>query len=249
MPRGGILTLGTQELTIDETYLTSHPEAIPGRYVALEVSDTGEGIDRTVMEHVFEPFFTTKETGKGTGLGLSTVYGIVKQHLGFVNVYSEPGKGTSFRIYLPRSGAEPEIQEEDIKRKIVQEESDGNETVVIVEDNDLVRDLTGEILRKSGYMIISANNGKECLTALADYDDKIDLLLTDVIMPDMNGRELYEELLRSRPGLPVIYMSGYTEDAIAYQGVLEKGTNLIHKPFTRKVLTEMVREVLNRSSS
>ncbi len=246
MPRGGVLTLATEEMTLDETYLTAHPEAIPGRYVVLEVSDTGTGMDSALMEHIFEPFFTTKEMGKGTGLGLSTVYGIVKQHSGFINVYSEPGKGTSFRIYLPRSGDISEIREEKLKKKKLKEELDGNETVLVVEDNDLVRDLACDILRKRGYMIISAKNGRECLDILADYEDQIDLLLTDVIMPDMNGKELYDSLILSRPGLPVIYMSGYTEDVIAHHGVLEKGVDLIHKPFTRKNLTEKVREVLDR---
>jgi two-component system, cell cycle sensor histidine kinase and response regulator CckA len=248
MPTGGVLTLTTEEVTLDEHYLKANTDVSPGCYVMLAISDTGSGMDSELMEHIFEPFFTTKGVGKGTGLGLSTVYGIVKQHSGVINVDSKPGKGTTFRIYLPRIEGEYEAHEEKPQRGKTLQEGDGTETILIVEDNSLVRDLASNILTNRGYIVISAGDGKECLKILADYDAPIDLLLTDVIMPDMNGKELYERLSQARPDLPVIYMSGYTEDALAQHGVLEKGVTLIHKPFTKNTLIEKVREILDRKS-
>lgn len=250
MPGGGVLGLRTEDVFLDEAFLATNPEANPGRYVLFEVSDTGEGMDSALMQHIFEPFYTTKDIGKGTGLGLSTVYGIVKQHAGFIYVSSEPGKGTTFKIYLPWIAKEqPELQVDGAKSKEIRVASYGNETVVVVEDDALVRDMTYDILREHGYSVICAKSGQECLSLLSDYQDRIDLMLTDVIMPDMNGKELYDRVSQSRPGLAVIYMSGYSEDVIAHHGVLEQGLDLINKPFTQKTLIGKIREVLDRSSS
>jgi two-component system, cell cycle sensor histidine kinase and response regulator CckA len=207
------------------------------------VGDTGAGMEKGVAERIFEPFFTTKEAGKGTGLGLSTVYGIVMQHGGYIEVESEPGKGTRFMIFFPR--AEAAASREEAKPKKGSRKT-GTETVLVTEDNDSVRKLACEILRSHGYTVISARDGREGLTILSDPELHVDLLLTDVIMPDLNGKDLYLKAGEARPGLKVIYMSGYTEDIVADHGVLEPGVELISKPFTMAVLTDRVREVLDR---
>lgn len=250
MPDGGVLNLKTAEVEWDKAFLAANPEARPGRYALLEVSDTGQGMDSGLMEHIFEPFFTTKEIGKGTGLGLSTVYGIVKQHAGFIYVSSLPGKGTTFSIYLPwcaETAAGP--ADEGLGPQDAPDGFSEGVTVVVVEDDALVGDLTCDILKEHGYSVIYAKNGRECLELLKDYQGRIDLMLTDVIMPGMNGRDLYDMVARTRPGLPVIYMSGYSEDVIAHHGFLEKGLDLINKPFTRKVLLGKIRAALGRQTS
>ena len=244
MPEGGVLSFKTERMVLDDALLVNHPEAKPGHYVMLEVADTGKGMEESVLEHIFEPFFTTKEEGKGTGLGLSTVYGCVQQHSGLIDVFSERDKGSRFRIYLPMIESAGEFVEDRSFFETEREADIGNQTVVVVEDNDMVRNLACAILKEQGFRVISAPNGRTCLTLLAQISDPIDVLLTDVIMPDMNGKELHEKISVSRPSLPVIYMSGYSDDVIAHHGVLQKGLHLIHKPFTHKILLKKIREVL-----
>jgi len=241
MPDGGKLTIETQNVAFDEEYCRSHAEMETGEYVMLAVTDTGHGMDDDTLEHIFEPFYSTKKKEQGTGLGLSTVYGIVKQNGGFINVYSEPGIGTTFKIYFPS------VREKAEKFSARAESAypTGNETVLLVEDEDMVRKLAKKILEKHGYNVIDMSNGGVAVVWAEKHDDHIDLLLTDVIMPGMNGRELREKLLEKRPDLKVLYMSGYTENVIAHHGVLEEGTQFIQKPFTVEFLTRKIREVLD----
>ncbi|MHB8772169.1 MAG: PAS domain S-box protein [Syntrophales bacterium] len=240
MPDGGHLTIEVAHAELDDQYCRIHTGVTPGRYVQLTVSDTGQGMDEETRAHMFEPFFTTK--GKlGTGLGLATVYGIVKQHGGNIWVYSEKGRGTTFKTYLPASseGAAREplpAQTGDLLR--------GSETVLVVEDNAMVRSLARAILAKQGYRVLIAANGTEALRALAEHAGKIDLLLTDVVMPDMNGKELFARTAQARPGIRVLFMSGYTANVIAHHGVLDEGVSFIQKPFTVHALTAKVREIL-----
>jgi CheY-like chemotaxis protein/two-component sensor histidine kinase len=243
MPSGGKLTIETTNVELDETYARRHLVGKAGRYMVLSVSDTGVGMTPEISERVFEPFFTTKEKGKGTGLGLSTVYGIVKQSGGNIWVYSEPGKGTTFRIYLPRVD-EPL---EEYKEKVVKEElTCGSETIIVVEDEEVVRKLVVQILKRQGYKVLEGGRPSEALHICNKYDSPINLLVTDVVMPEMSGRELAEHLKSIRPGVKVLYISGYTENAIVHHGVLEKGVNYIQKPFMMDVLTQKVREVLDK---
>jgi PAS domain S-box-containing protein len=238
----GTLTLEIAEVELDEGFLEGYPEAEPGRYVMLAATDTGTGMDDETLDRIFEPFFTTKEIGKGTGLGLATVYGIVKQHRGIVVARSRLGAGSRFEVYLPRV-KDPE--EEDDPTPIPRIEATGSETIVVVEDDDMVRDLTCRILRTHGYRVIDAANASDCIEMFESRDEPVDLLLTDVVMPDLNGRQLYEVLSAVRPGLRVLYMSGYTDDVIASHGVLEDGVHLIQKPFSVIDLARKVREVLS----
>ncbi|MGD0211001.1 MAG: PAS domain S-box protein, partial [Desulfomonilia bacterium] len=239
---GGIVSIDIKDVTLDDDYAQSHPGAVPGEYVAMIFSDTGSGMNTKTMEHIFEPFFTTKERGKGTGLGLATVYGIVRQHNGNIAVSSEPGKGATFTIYLPTVEGAPETLVSTAKVSIGKK---GHETVVVAEDDDGVRELTFDILQKHGYRVITASNTGELFQALHDYDGSVDMLLTDVIMPGMNGRELFEKLKSSYPELKVIFMSGYTDDVIAHHGILEEGMHFIQKPFSINLLTDKVRSVLD----
>jgi len=242
MADGGSLVIEVSQAVLDDQYCSAHTGVTPGRYVQLTVSDTGQGMDEQTREHIFEPFFTTK--GKlGTGLGLSTVYGIIKQHGGHIWVYSEQGKGTTFKMYLPASPEETVRQGLPAKAQDLQR---GSETILVTEDNEMVRSLARAILEKHGYRVLVAANGGEALQALADHAGQIDLLLTDVVMPDMNGKELFERVSRTHPGLRVLFMSGYTENVIAHRGVLDEGVSFIQKPFTVQALTGKVREVLLR---
>ena len=241
MPEGGTLMLKTAFVVLDEKYTKSHKDITPGPYVCLSVSDTGHGMDEETMKHIFEPFFTTKPKESGTGLGLSTVYGIIKQHKGTIWVYSEVGKGTTFKIYFPISGA-AEIIENDIDD--LNEELNGSETILLVEDNKEVRKLVGDILREHGYKVIEAHTPINAIKKAKSIKDKIQLLLTDVIMPEMNGKELYEKLVRDFPDLRVVYMSGYTEDIISDHGVLKKGTYFISKPFSHIKLLKLLKKAL-----
>jgi PAS domain S-box-containing protein len=241
MQHGGSITIDICDAVLDEAYALSHQGVEPGEYVVMSVSDTGLGIDRSILQHIFEPFFTTKERGRGTGLGLATVYGIVRQHGGHISVYSEPGMGTTFKIFLPSVqaameglGASPRIEMG----------KSGKETIVLAEDDEGVRDLTCDILRKHGYHVITAGSAAELVNALRQYTGSVDMLLTDVIMPDMNGKELHERLRADYPGLRVLFMSGYTDDVIAHHGMLEEGVSFIQKPFSINGLTEKIREVL-----
>jgi len=242
MPNGGKLTIETANVELDEGYARGHIAVKPGRYIMLSVSDTGVGMTPEVREQVFEPFFTTKEKGKGTGLGLSTVYGIVKQSGGNIWVYSEPGLGTTFKIYLP--GVDESFEE--MREKVTKEEFPrGNETILVVEDEEDVRRLAVRILERQGYRVLGASSGDD---ALVLSKEPIHLMLTDVVMPGMSGRQLADQLISLHPKMKVLYMSGYTDDAIVHHGVLEEGVNYIQKPFTIDGLTRKVREVLDKDS-
>jgi len=243
MPSGGKLTIETANVVLDEEYARRHVAVTPGRYVMLSVSDTGVGMTPEVKERIFEPFFTTKEKGKGTGLGLSTVYGIVKQSGGNIWVYSEPGRGTTFKIYLPRVD-EPL---EEIGKKVAKEEFPaGNETILLVEDDEEVRKLAVRILEKQGYEVLVAAQGNDALILSEKHDQPIHLMVTDVVMPGLNGQELANRLRVHHPEMRVLYMSGYTDDTITHHGILEKGMNYIQKPFTIEGLLRKVRRVLDK---
>jgi PAS domain S-box-containing protein len=242
MPRGGKLTIETANIYINGEYARRHASVVPGWYVMLAVSDTGCGMDAETRERIFEPFFTTKEVGKGTGLGLSTVYGIVKQSGGNVWVYSEVGRGTTFKVYLPctdRCAEEAESRAD--SHKILT----GTETVLLVEDEEMVRDMAKEILQESGYQVLEAKHGHEALSVAEQHHGPIHLMLSDVVMPQMSGRELAEQLTPLRREMKVLYMSGYTDDAIVHHGVLDEGVAFIEKPFTPGALARKLREVLN----
>jgi len=242
MPEGGTISIETAEITMDETYASIHPGALPGPYVMLSFSDTGCGMERQTMERLFEPFFTTKEPGKGTGLGLSTVFGIVKQHNGYIMVYSEPGMGTTFKIYLPQAQEEKPSAGETSRKPDI---PGGTETIIVVEDDDTVRALICRILRKCGYSVTAFSSARECLLAIERNPTPIHLLLSDVIMPEINGRQLHDRLSAMIPGLKVIFMSGYPYDVIAEHGVLMQGIHFISKPFAARDMTEMIRSVLD----
>jgi len=239
MPDGGRLVIETTTAAIDDDYVRVHGGAAPGRYLCIAVSDTGHGMSKDVQAHIFEPFFTTKEPGKGTGLGLSTVYGIVKQSEGFIYLYSEPGRGTTFKIYLPVVGGEVEKPAEPPPAR------PGSETVLLVEDEEGLRELIDELLEESGYHVLAAENPTKAIEIAERHEGVIHLLLTDVVMPQMNGRELARRVKQRRPDVRVLYMSGYTEDTIANQGVLEAGSSLISKPFTQESLSRKLRELLD----
>ena len=243
MPNGGKLTIETQNVDLDQEYVRGHLSAQPGPFVMLAVSDTGVGMDAATQARIFEPFFTTKETGKGTGLGLATVYGIVKQSGGWIWVYSEPGDGTTFKIYFPRA-AEPAAPAAPSPAPPVSVR--GSETVLLVEDDEMIRTLVPKVLKANGYTVLVAANGREAERVAGQHDGPIHLLMTDVVMPGMSGREVAQRLAAARAGIRVLYLSGYTDDAIVHHGVLEPGVAFLQKPFTPAVLGRKVREVLDR---
>jgi two-component system cell cycle sensor histidine kinase/response regulator CckA len=244
MPSGGKLTIETANVELDEAYARRHVAVAPGRYVMLSISDTGVGMTPEVRDRVFEPFFTTKEEGKGTGLGLSTVYGIVKQSGGNIWIYSELGKGTTLKIYLPRVD-EPleEIEETTAAKNGLPR---GSETILVVEDEEEVRKLVVRGLEGQEYRVLDAPQGLDAFLIAEEHQGPIHLLVTDVVMPKVNGCELAERIASIRPGIKVLYMSGYTDNAIAHHGILDKGMNFLQKPFTVDGLTRKVREVLDR---
>ena len=243
MPDGGQLTVETRNATLDEAYTAQHPEVAPGPYVMLAVTDTGHGMDETTQARIFEPFFTTKEQGKGTGLGLAVIYGIIKQAGGHIWVYSEPGKGTTFKVFLPRATGEdelaPELESADVASVA------GTEALLVVEDEPVVRSLAVRALVDQGYRVLQAADGPSALATARAYDGELHLLVTDVVMPGMNGRELADRLAADRPGIRVLYVSGYTDHAVVRHGVLEEGIAFLSKPFDLRDLTRTVREVLD----
>jgi two-component system, cell cycle sensor histidine kinase and response regulator CckA len=245
MPHGGRITIETRTAELTEEYCREHIDAVPGRYCLLSISDTGSGMSPEVKARIFEPFFTTKGVDQGTGLGLSTVYGIVKQSEGHISAYSEPGVGTTFKVYL--RGVEAHVAspvEHDQERARA-----GSETIVLVEDETSVRAIARLTLESHGYSVLTAENGREALALVGRYADPIDLLLTDVVMPEMGGRQLAEALAESRPSLKVLYMSGYTDDAIVRHGILHAEVAFLQKPFSPDSLVSKVREVLDADKS
>jgi len=243
MPEGGEIVIETENVFIDERYCEHHPWARIGRYVLISVTDSGCGMSPEVMEHIFEPFFTTKETGKGTGLGLSTTYGIVKQHEGMIHVYSEEGKGTTFKIYLPVS----ERSAADVGNKIQTPAPLGHETILVVEDSEEVRHLAREILERAGYRVIEARDGQEAIEMIESgaADDAAAYLL-DVVMPKMSGWDVYKHLCSLKPGCRVLFMSGYSENAVHTNYVLKSGCHLVQKPFSRESLLKELRQVIDQ---
>jgi two-component system, cell cycle sensor histidine kinase and response regulator CckA len=242
MPRGGKLTIETDNVLLDEVYVQQHATVTPGRYVMLAVSDTGIGMDAETRERIFEPFFTTKEVGAGTGMGLATVYGIVKQSGGHIWVYSELNQGTTFKIYLPRINKESERLDEETSDMVLPA---GTEKILLVEDEELVRNLIKQILETCGYEVHETANGAEAVKLCEGTGYDFDLLITDVVMPEMGGRELVKWLSASLPSLRALYMSGYTDKAIVHHGILKEGTNFIQKPFTPEAFARKVRDVLD----
>ncbi len=245
MPQGGTLTIETSNMEVSEAFLSAHAEILPGRYVVLAVRDTGMGMDHETQTHIFEPFFTTKEQGKGTGLGLATIYGIVKQSGGYIWLYSEPGRGATFKIYLPCVEGEVQIEAPSGERRKTYQ---GTETILLVEDDASVRHLVENVLKSQGYNILAAADPEEATKVSSAHEKTIDLLLTDLVMPKWNGRQLAEHLTFSRPTMKVMFMSGYTGDAVLRHGVLNTGAAFLQKPFTPQALIRKVRGVLDAPS-
>jgi CheY-like chemotaxis protein len=241
MPAGGKVTIETKDVVLDDSYKNEHFGVATGSYVMLAVSDTGVGMDKETQARIFEPFFTTKEIGKGTGLGLSTVFGIVKQSGGNVWVYSEPGEGATFKVYLPRAEQQSEAPRSE---QVVPRTLTGSETILLVEDQSEVRQIASQVLRRYGYHVLEASNAGEALLTCERHPRTIHLMLTDVVMPQMSGRELAERLAKLRPEMKVLFMSGYTENAIVHHGILDSGIEYLQKPLVPEALARRVREVL-----
>ena len=240
MPKGGVLTVETANTHLDEHYAGCHIAATPGPFILLAVSDTGSGMDDATKARLFEPFFTTKSVGSGTGLGLSTVFGIVKQSGGSVEVYSEPGRGTSVKVYLPRIDQPVVVEPQHLKKSVVR----GTETILLAEDDEMVRTLVCETLKQEGYRVLAASDPLEVQRIAESHRGPIHLLITDVVMPKVSGRELAGQVMGKRPGLKVLYMSGYTDNAVVSSGILHQEVAFLQKPFTPASLVEKVRDVL-----
>ncbi|PKL38101.1 MAG: hypothetical protein CVV44_13115 [Spirochaetae bacterium HGW-Spirochaetae-1] len=243
MPQGGTLTIETGEVILGDDYVRQHPYTISGRYITLSVSDTGIGIPGEIREHLFEPFFTTKPKGKGTGLGLATTYGAVKQNGGFIEVDSEPGQGSVFIIYLPR--VESEEEDEGKSQPPDNPPVGGNETILLVEDDDMVRNFATNILERLGYNIISCNTAESALEKSREYSGNIHILVTDVVLPGMNGKTLADAIVKQRQGIKVLFTSGYNENIIVHHGVLDEGIQFIGKPYTMDSLARKIREIMD----
>ena len=242
----GKITIETGHCTFDEEYCATHLGFIPGEFVLLAVSDDGCGMDKETMSHVFEPFFTTKGIGEGTGLGLAMVYGIVKQNNGFINIYSEPTHGTTIKIYLPRhEGTDSQIPVEGAAKPLFR----GKESILLVEDEANILKITTVLLEKLGYTVFPAKTPGEAINLAKQHADEIDMLMTDVVMPEMNGRDLSKNLLKIIPKMKCLYMSGYTANVIAHHGVLDENIHFISKPFSLPALASKVREVLDKQSN
>jgi CheY-like chemotaxis protein len=243
MPHGGKLTLETANIMFDHERVARYPEMNPGDYVMLAITDTGVGMSPEVKTRVFEPFFSTKAVGRGTGLGLATCYGIIKQSGGHISVYSEPGRGTTFKIYLPRAQREPQVRPQPELPNLPH----GTETILLVEDDPALCDMAAELLRRLGYVVLTAANGQSALKLIEERGkNPIDLLFTDVVMPQLNGKELSERVQALHPETRILFTSAYTENAIVHQEMLRPGVAVLSKPFTPSVLAHKVREVLNR---
>lgn len=245
MPEGGALTIETKNVEIGSEFVEAHPWANPGHFAMLGVTDTGCGMEKDVLEHIFEPFYTTKETGKGTGLGLATVYGIVKQHDGMIHAYSEPEKGSTFKLYWPMS----ERPEEMAIPKSTSQASGGTETILLAEDDDLVRNLAARTLQRAGYVVIEARDGEEAVALFKEHAEEIEAAILDVIMPRMGGREAYDHMRSIRPGLKAFFASGYSENAVHTNFVLDEDLTLLQKPFAPNDLLHTLRKVLAESDT
>ena len=245
MKKGGKLTIETSNVVLDETYAANHFDVTPGDYVLLAVTDSGTGMDEELLSHIFEPFFTTKEEGKGTGLGLATVYGIVKQSGGHISVYSQPNHGTTFKIYFPSQKEEVQLNEAPVTPYL--NTNGQGETILLVDDNQAIRKVVAEVLELKGYRVLQAVNGKEAFEISIQPGTHIDVLITDVIMPEMNGYELGSRLREAMPHLKILYMSGYTEQAIQNHKVLDAGSEFVSKPVPMQALLLKIRQILSKA--
>jgi len=243
MPQGGQLTLEAANVELDSSYASSHETVLPGHYVMIAVSDTGIGMDAETQARIFQPFFTAKQQGEGMGVGLATVYGIIRHSEGHISVYSEPGKGTTFKVYLPRVDHAVELIAP--TQVPVDELSRGSETILLAEDEEAVRSFARELLESRGYQVLEAKGGHEALEVGGRYKKRIHLLLTDVVMPQMSGAELVKHLAPLHPETKVLYMSGYGDHAVVQHGLLDASTVFLRKPFTADVLARKLREVLD----
>ena len=243
MPGGGVLTITTESVELKREFFSAHGPEKPGKYALISISDTGLGMDKKTRERIFDPFFTTKEVGRGTGLGLSMIYGIIKQHEGYIDVSSKPGKGTTFRVYLPLTESEVDKKK---KLESLSRLEGGEETVLIAEDDDSVRTLSKEVLEQSGYKVIEAIDGEDAVGKFDENKEKIQLVLLDVIMPKKNGKEAYEEIRKIRPDIKTVFISGYSSDILHDYDIMEEGINFIAKPVSPEVLLRKVREVLDK---
>jgi CheY-like chemotaxis protein len=242
IPGGGRIVIRTESVEMDQAFIDSHGYGKAGAYALLSVSDSGVGMDAKTKERIFEPFFTTKEQGKGTGLGLSMVYGIVKQHFGYIDVYSEPSSGTTFKIYLPIFGAGIAEERKEIELVPIR---GGSETILVAEDDTALRNLASMVLHQYGYSVIEAVDGEDAIAKYRENKDRVQLVILDGIMPKKNGKEVYQEIRSITPAIKTIFVSGYSEDIITKEGLLEPGINFILKPATPNELLKKVREILD----